>query len=176
MAGMQHVQLLEYDSVPSLKISDHLPVYAVLSVEIKTEKLQPKLDTLELISTQLAKWERNLLPEREAARLNLQWEDMRQGRLSGTKKTDEKEQIVRTDLKFGWSCAKLWYGTPCSMVCLDSILRQLRGHHLDQMNKCIHSLTKASASWIEFCNTVRETSEGLLKVQNSVLPLKRERQ
>ena len=110
--------------------------------------------------------------EREAARLNLQWEDMRQGRLSGTKKTDEKEQIVRTDLKFGWSCAKLWYGTPCSMVCLDSILRQLRGHHLDQMNKCIHSLTKASASWIEFCNTVRETSEGLLKVQNSVLPLK----
>jgi hypothetical protein len=171
-ASMQHVQLLEYNSVPSLKISDHLPVYAVLSVEIKTEKLQPKLDTLELISTQLARWEKNLLPEREAARLNLQWEDMRQGRRGGMKKADEKEQIVRTDLKFGWSCAKLWYGIPCSMVSLDAVLRQLKDHHLDQMNRSIQCLSKASASWIEFCNTVRQTSEALLKVQSSVLPLK----
>ncbi len=107
-ASMQHVQLLEYDSVPSLKISDHLPVYAVLSVEIKSEKLQSKLDTLELISTQLAKWEKNLLPEREAARLNLQWEDMRQGRKSA-KKATAKEQIVKTDLNFGWSIANIWY-------------------------------------------------------------------
>ena len=88
-----------------------------ISVEIKSEKLQSKLDTLELISTQLAKWEKNLLPEREAARLNLQWEDMRQGRKSA-KKATAKEQIVKTDLNFGWSIANIWYVVSLSLLLL----------------------------------------------------------
>lgn len=40
------------------------------------------------------------------------------------------------------------------------------------MDRIIKSLSKSSMSWIEFCNAVRKSSEALLSVQNSVLPLK----
>eukprot|EP00940_MAST-03C_sp_MAST-3C-sp2_P000451 g451.t1 len=195
-----HVELLAYDSVPSLTYSDHLPVYALLRLEVRVEDPKRKVATLEAISKKVVHFDREILREHESARLQLEWDDLQRGRgrsfgkvkKSGSVASDRsvllvanessrrqsqagtssKEELVATDLSLSWTVAKLWYGIPCSMVGLDDGLEKQRHLYRRQLDVTKHSVLRTATSWIDFCDTVARASKGLYGLRKKFTTLK----
>ena len=95
---------------------------------------------------------------------------MRQGRLSGTKKTDEKEQIVRTDLKFGWVCRFVVVILLNGLFGLD--LETTARSSLGSDEQMHSLLDKASRAGSSSATPYEKRPRDYLKVRISVLPLK----